>query len=80
MPDLVHVEAVLRRSVCGLPIVDARVGDPVVLRLMVTEPFPDVLNGIVESGDQHGGGIGSGRGSGGRGGGGKRGGGGGRVG
>ena len=45
LPDLVHVEAVLRRSACGLPIVDARVGDPVVLRLMVTEPFPAVLNG-----------------------------------
>ncbi len=43
LPDLVHVEAVLRRSVCGLPIVDARVGDPVVLRLMVPDPFPAVL-------------------------------------
>lgn len=45
MPDLVHVEAVLARSVCGLPIVDARVGDPVVLRLMLPEPFPAVLLG-----------------------------------
>ncbi len=45
LPDLVHVEAVLRRSVCGLPIVDARVGDPVVLRLMVPGPFPAMLKG-----------------------------------
>lgn len=45
LPDLVHVEAVLARSVCGLPIVDARVGDPVVLRLMLPEPFPAVLLG-----------------------------------
>ncbi|HJX51141.1 MAG TPA: DNA-formamidopyrimidine glycosylase family protein [Polyangia bacterium] len=45
LPDLVHVEAVLRRSVCGLPIVEARVGDPVVLRLMVPDPFPAVLKG-----------------------------------
>jgi formamidopyrimidine-DNA glycosylase len=45
LPDLVHVEAVLARSVCGLPIIDARVGDPVVLRLMLPEPFPAVLLG-----------------------------------
>ena len=45
MPDLVHVEAVLRRSVCGLAITDARVGDPVVLRLMVPGPLPAVLKG-----------------------------------
>jgi formamidopyrimidine-DNA glycosylase len=45
LPDLVHVEAVLARSVCDLPIVDARVGDPVVLRLMLPEPFPAVLLG-----------------------------------
>jgi len=45
LPDLVHVEAVLARSVCGLPIAEARVGDPVVLRLMVPEPFPAVLLG-----------------------------------
>jgi formamidopyrimidine-DNA glycosylase len=45
LPDLVHVEAVLRRSVCGLPILEARTGDPVVLRLLVTEPFPALLVG-----------------------------------
>jgi formamidopyrimidine-DNA glycosylase len=45
LPDLVHVEAVLGRSVCGLPIVEARVGDPVVLRIMVPSPFPVVLLG-----------------------------------
>ena len=43
LPDLVHVEAVLRRSVCGLPITDVRVGDPVVLRIMMPDPFPAVL-------------------------------------
>lgn len=50
LPDLVHVEAVLRRSVVGLPIVKVRVGDPVVLRLMVAEPLPALLAGkrIVE--------------------------------
>ncbi|HEX7596778.1 MAG TPA: DNA-formamidopyrimidine glycosylase family protein, partial [Polyangia bacterium] len=45
LPDLVHVEAVLTGSACGLPIVEARVGDPVVLRLMVAAPFPAVLLG-----------------------------------
>ena len=45
LPDLVHVEAVLNRSACGLPIVEARLGDPVVLRIMVAEPFPAVLLG-----------------------------------
>jgi formamidopyrimidine-DNA glycosylase len=29
--------------VCGLPINDVRVGDPVVLRLMIPDPFPAVL-------------------------------------
>jgi len=45
LPDLVHVEAVLRRSVCDRVIVEARVGDPVVLRLMVREAFPALLVG-----------------------------------
>jgi formamidopyrimidine-DNA glycosylase len=45
LPDLVHVEAVLRRSVRGLAIAAARAGDPVVLRLMVPEPFPALLVG-----------------------------------
>ena len=45
LPDLVHIETVLARTVCRLPIVDARMGDPVVLRMMVHEPFPALLLG-----------------------------------
>jgi formamidopyrimidine-DNA glycosylase len=45
LPDLVHVAAELRRAVCGQVIVDARVGDPVVLRLMIPAAFPEVLLG-----------------------------------
>jgi formamidopyrimidine-DNA glycosylase len=45
LPDLVHVEAVLSRAVGGLRIVEARVGDPVVLRLMTAEAFPGLLLG-----------------------------------
>ena len=45
LPDLVHVEGALTREACGLPIVDVRVGDPVVLRLMLPDPFPAVLKG-----------------------------------
>jgi formamidopyrimidine-DNA glycosylase len=45
LPDLVHIESMLARTVCGLPIVEARVGDPVVLRIMVREPFPALLMG-----------------------------------
>ena len=43
LPDLVHIEAVLARTVCGLRIVEVRVGDPVVLRLMVPGPLPALL-------------------------------------
>jgi formamidopyrimidine-DNA glycosylase len=43
LPDLVHVEAVLARTVCGLRIAQVRVGDPVVLRLMVAGPLPALL-------------------------------------
>lgn len=43
LPDLVHIEAVLARTVCGLRIAEVRVGDPVVLRLMVSGPLPDLL-------------------------------------
>ena len=45
LPDLVHVEAGLRAAVVGKRIVSARTGDPTVLRIMVTEPFPAVLAG-----------------------------------
>jgi formamidopyrimidine-DNA glycosylase len=45
LPDLVHVAAELRRCVCGLARVEAKVGDPVVLRLMIPAAFPDVLLG-----------------------------------
>ena len=43
LPDLVHIEAVLARTVCGLRIVEVRVGDPVVFRLMVPGPLPSLL-------------------------------------
>ena len=45
LPDLVHVEKGLRRAVVGKRITAARTGDPTVLRVMVPEPFPDVLAG-----------------------------------
>jgi len=45
LPDLVHVEAGLRAAVMGKRIVAARTGDPTVLRIMVSEPFPGVLVG-----------------------------------
>src|SRR6476659_4378640 len=45
LPDLVHVEAGLRAAVVGKRITAARTGDPTVLRIMVTEPFPAVLVG-----------------------------------
>ena len=43
LPDLVHVEAGLRAAVVGKRITAARTGDPTVLRIMVSEPFPGVL-------------------------------------
>ncbi|HTA18917.1 MAG TPA: DNA-formamidopyrimidine glycosylase family protein [Polyangia bacterium] len=45
LPDLVHVEEELRRAIVGKRIAAARTGDPLVLRVMVTEPFPGVLVG-----------------------------------
>src|SRR5262245_2828847 len=45
LPDLVHVEASLRGALLGKRIAGARTGDPTVLRVMVTEPFPAVLVG-----------------------------------
>jgi formamidopyrimidine-DNA glycosylase len=45
LPDLVHVEDVLRRTLAGKTIAGARTGDPTVLRIMVGEPFPALLIG-----------------------------------
>jgi formamidopyrimidine-DNA glycosylase len=45
LPDLVHVEEELRRAVVGKRVGAARTGDPLVLRVMVNEPFPGVLVG-----------------------------------
>jgi formamidopyrimidine-DNA glycosylase len=55
LPDLVHVEDGLRKTVLGKRIVAARTGDPTVLRIMVTEPFPALLAGRrLESVDRRG--------------------------
>ncbi len=45
LPDLVHVQSVLSRSLRGQVIAAAHVGDPVVLRIMVAAPFPALLVG-----------------------------------
>jgi len=45
LPDLVHVERGLRDAIVGRRIAGARTGDPLVLRVMVTGPFPAVLVG-----------------------------------
>jgi formamidopyrimidine-DNA glycosylase len=45
LPDLVHVEEELRRALVGKRVAAARTGDPLVLRVMVPEPFPGVLVG-----------------------------------
>jgi formamidopyrimidine-DNA glycosylase len=45
LPDLVHIEAKLRPAVEGRRILAARTGDPLVLRVMLRAPFPDVLVG-----------------------------------
>ncbi|HEX3694897.1 MAG TPA: DNA-formamidopyrimidine glycosylase family protein [Polyangia bacterium] len=45
LPDLAHVESVLRPALGGRRVVGARTGDPLVLRVMVTEPFPALLIG-----------------------------------
>jgi formamidopyrimidine-DNA glycosylase len=45
LPDLVHVEDVLRAAVAGKIIAGARTGDPTVLRLMIAESLTAVLTG-----------------------------------
>lgn len=45
LPDLVHVERVLARDLGGHRVTEARGGDPTVLRVMTTEPFPAGLVG-----------------------------------
>jgi formamidopyrimidine-DNA glycosylase len=45
LPDLVHVEDELSRVLDGHRITGARTGDPLVLRVMVPEPFPALLVG-----------------------------------
>ena len=45
LPDLVHVARVLGGAIVGRRVVAARTGDPTVLRLMVQDAFPQVLNG-----------------------------------
>jgi formamidopyrimidine-DNA glycosylase len=45
LPDLVHVEHKLQGALLGKRILGARTGDPTVLRLLLGEPFPDVLVG-----------------------------------
>jgi formamidopyrimidine-DNA glycosylase len=45
LPDLVHVEEVLREALVGKTIAAARTGDPTVLRIMVRELFPALLAG-----------------------------------
>jgi formamidopyrimidine-DNA glycosylase len=45
LPDLVHVENKLQAALIGRKVAAARTGDPTVLRLMVPEPFPDLLVG-----------------------------------
>lgn len=45
LPDLVHIEAKLRPALVGRRIDAARTGDPLVLRIMVRDPFPGVLVG-----------------------------------
>ncbi len=45
LPDLVHVQEVLSQALVGRTITGARTGDPTVLRLMVRDPFPQVLVG-----------------------------------
>jgi formamidopyrimidine-DNA glycosylase len=46
LPDLVHIAEEINRAVLGTPIVDVRVGDPVVLRLMVSQSLPEALRQV----------------------------------
>jgi formamidopyrimidine-DNA glycosylase len=45
LPDLVYVEDELSAALAGRRVVGARTGDPLVLRVMVPEPFPGLLVG-----------------------------------
>jgi formamidopyrimidine-DNA glycosylase len=45
LPDLVHIASVLGRTVCGKTITDVKLGDPVVLRLMIPGSLPELLAG-----------------------------------
>jgi formamidopyrimidine-DNA glycosylase len=45
LPDLVHIAETLQRTVLNQPIVRVRLGDPVVLRTMVPQPFVEALCG-----------------------------------
>lgn len=45
LPDLVYIAERLGRAVLNQPIVGVRVGDPVVLRLMIPQSLPDALCG-----------------------------------
>jgi len=45
LPDLVYVEDELSRALAGRRVIGARTGDPLVLRVMVPEPFPGLLVG-----------------------------------
>jgi len=45
LPDLVRIEDELQRTIVGKRVGAARTGDPLVLRVMVSEPFPGVLVG-----------------------------------
>ncbi|HEY2729410.1 MAG TPA: DNA-formamidopyrimidine glycosylase family protein [Polyangia bacterium] len=45
LPDLVRIEDELQKTIVGKRVDAARTGDPLVLRVMVTEPFPGVLVG-----------------------------------
>jgi formamidopyrimidine-DNA glycosylase len=47
LPDLVRVERVLSAAIAGRRVRAARTGDPTVLRIMVSEPFPANLVGRV---------------------------------
>jgi formamidopyrimidine-DNA glycosylase len=45
LPDLVHIAAEIKRAVAGQVIADAKVGDPVVFRLMLPAALPELLRG-----------------------------------
>jgi formamidopyrimidine-DNA glycosylase len=45
LPDLVHIAAELGRSLRNLRITEVKVGDPVVFRMMLSTPLPELLVG-----------------------------------